>query len=188
MTVRDKKHEYYQKLTFWNLICRYAFAKRDEKVTRKTDFLCFPYFFKKIRAPFIDKTCFAKYTKSSRCLHFGCFKAIESSIYSVLMAILYWDFIIWTKLYFYPDRYAYCIFIYIFHKNHENPRFFFNLNTFFLKFRQFPQNSAPIRLLKIFWHPSVKAFGKISINFRISLDSISRARNQLDHKKSYENR
>ena len=55
MTVRDKKHEYYQNLTFWNLICRYVFAKRDEKVTRKTMFLCFPCFSRKYELPSLIK-------------------------------------------------------------------------------------------------------------------------------------
>ena len=185
MSVRDKKHEYYQNLTFWNLICRYVFAKRDEKVTRKTDFVCFPCFFKKIRAPFIDKTCFAMYTKSSRCLHFGRFKAIKSSIYSVLMGILQCDFGFWQSCVFYPGRYAYCIFISIFHKKKTKKHVFSSILTrFFSKFLQFPWNLVPIHLLKTFWHPNPKAFGKISINLLTSLESTSRTINQLEHKKS----
>ncbi len=110
-------------MTFWNLICRYVFVKSDEK-WQKNVFFCIFCFFKKILAPFIEKTGFAKCTKSSRCLHFERFKAIESSIYSVLMPILYWVFRFWENCVFYPDRYAYCIFIVIFHKKHEKTRFF----------------------------------------------------------------
>ena len=155
-------------MTFWNLICRYVCVKRVEKEIGKRVFLCLLCFFKKIWAPFIEKTGFAKCTKSSRCLHFGCFKAIKSSIYSVLMVILYWDFIFWQSCDFYPDRYAYCIFISIFHKEHDKTRFFFNLTRFFSKFLQFPRNLVPIHLLKTFSHSNPKAFGKISINFLIS--------------------
>ena len=45
MTVRDKNHQYQQKMTFWNLICKYVFLKSDEKVTRNMIFLCFCVFF-----------------------------------------------------------------------------------------------------------------------------------------------
>ena len=96
----------------------------------KKRFFCFLCFFKKILAPFIEKTGFAKCTKSSRCLHFERFKAIESSIYSVLMPILYWVFRFWENCVLYPDRYAYCIFIVIFHKKHEKTRFFLQFSHF----------------------------------------------------------
>ena len=99
-------------------------------MTKKRFFFCFLCFFKKILAPFIEKTGFAKCTKSSRCLHFERFKAIESSIYSVLMAILYWVFRFWKNCVFYLDRYAYCIFIVIFHKKHEKTRFFLQFSHF----------------------------------------------------------
>ena len=99
-------------------------------MTKKRVFFCFLCFFKKILAPFIEKTGFAKCTKSSRCLHFERFKAIESSIYSVLMPILYWVFRFWKNCVFYLDRYAYCIFIVIFHKKHEKTRFFLQFSHF----------------------------------------------------------
>ena len=101
-----------------------TFLSKVTKNDKKTCFFCFLCFFKKILAPFIEKTGFAKCTKSSRCLHFERFKATESSIYSVLMAILYWVFRFWKNCVFYLDRYAYCIFIVIFHKKHEKTRFF----------------------------------------------------------------
>ena len=61
-------------------------------------FLCFCP--RKYELPSIEKTVFAKCTKSSRCLHFGRFKAINSSIYSVLAASVYWEIIFCTKLCF----------------------------------------------------------------------------------------
>ena len=55
------------------------------KVTKKwqeTWFFCvFVFISKKIWAPLTEKTVFAKCTKSSRCLHFGRFKAINSETY-----------------------------------------------------------------------------------------------------------
>ena len=61
------------------------------------------------------------------------------------------------------------------------------LTRFFSKFLQFPRKLIPVHLLKSFWHPNPKAFGKIPINFLISLEATSRAINQLiikNHKKN----
>ena len=89
MTVRDKNHQYQQKMTFWNLICKYVFLKSDEKVTRNMIFLCFCVFSKKRWAPLTEKNVFAKCTKSFRCLHFGRFKAINSETYKFSESALF---------------------------------------------------------------------------------------------------
>ena len=172
-------------MTFWYLICRYVCVKRVEKVTEKSVVFVFCVFSRKY-----ELHSFRKRVSQSVRNHPDAFILGVSKRSSHQFTVFWWSFSIEISFFdkvviFIPIGMPIMIvFSYLFFiKNTTKHVFSSILTRFFLKILQFPRNSVPIHLLKTFWHPNAKAFGKISINFRISLESISRARNQLDHKK-----
>ena len=184
MAVRDKNHQYQQKVTFWNLICRYVFAKRVEKVIKKRVLCVLCVFSKKYKLRSLRK----RVSQSAR-NHPDAFILGVSKRSSHQFTVFWWPFSIeisgfWQSCVFIPIGML-IVFSYLFFtKNTKKHVFSSILTRFFSKFRQFHRKLIPVHLLKSFWHPNPKAFGKIPINFMITLESTSRAINQLDHKKS----
>ena len=105
-----KNQENRQNTCFWYSYCKCLFVKSDENVTKTVSFCVFAVFFLTIRLTSIGKSSFVRCTKLLGCLHFGRFEAINSWIYIVSVASLYWEMIFWTNVSFHCFQYARYVF------------------------------------------------------------------------------
>ena len=110
MTEHDRKPRKSSKCIFLYSHCKCLFVKSNENVTKTHSFCVFAVFFLTIRLTSIGKSSFVRCTKPLGCLHFGRFEAINSWIYIVSVASLYWEMIFWTNVSFHCFQYARYVF------------------------------------------------------------------------------
>ena len=174
-------------MTFWNLIGRYVFVKSVEKVTKNV-FCVFLMFFQENISSIHWENGFRKVHEIIQMASFWVFQSDQVINLQCFDGYSLLRFRVLNKVVFFipigmPIVFSHLFFI----RNTKKHVFSSILTRFSPKFREFHRKLIPVHLLKSFWHPNPKAFGKIPNNFLILLESTSRAINQLNHKKSQEN-